>query len=314
MPRLACLGECMIELRERPDGLLERGFGGDTLNTAVYLARLGVAVDYVTALGDDAHSDEMLRAWEAEGVGTGLVTRVAGALPGLYLIQTDCEGERRFSYWRDQAPVRRLFDLPETPRLEAGLVAADPLYLSGITLSLYRGAARERLFAVLARVRAAGGRVIFDSNFRPRGWPDRQEAQAAYERALRLSHTVLAGIEDFTLLDGEARPEGVIRRLREAGVAEAVVKLAEPGAIAVSAEGEAFVPVPEQVRPVDTTAAGDSFAAAYIAARLRGAAPAAAVLAGHRLASVVIQHPGAIIPRPAMPQDILPTPSRPSPA
>ena len=50
MTKVACLGECMIELREMADGHFSRGYGGDTLNTAVYLARLGVAVDYVTAL------------------------------------------------------------------------------------------------------------------------------------------------------------------------------------------------------------------------------------------------------------------------
>ncbi len=59
--------------------------------------------------------------------------------------------------------------------------------------------------------------------------------------------------------------------------------------------------MPERVSPVDTTAAGDSFAAGYLAARLRGEAPAAAARAGHRLAAVVITHPGAIIPREAMP-------------
>jgi 2-dehydro-3-deoxygluconokinase len=313
-PRIACLGECMIELREQADGLLSRGFGGDTLNTAVYLARLGVAVDYVTALGDDPHSDEMLQAWAAEGVGTSLVARVPGALPGLYLIQTDDKGERRFSYWRDSAPVRRLFDLPETARIEAGLAGADLLYLSGITLSLFRGPSRERLFAALERLRAGGGRIVFDSNFRPRGWPDREEARAAYARILGISDTVLAGIEDFTLLDGETSPAALIARLREAGVGEAVVKLAEPGAIAVSAREERLVPVPEAVTPVDTTAAGDSFAAAYLAARLGGAPPVAAILAGHRLAGAVIRHPGAIIPRAAMPAGILPTPSAPEPA
>ena len=51
MTRIACIGECMVELSEHPDGTLTRGFGGDTLNTALYLARLGVPVDYVTALG-----------------------------------------------------------------------------------------------------------------------------------------------------------------------------------------------------------------------------------------------------------------------
>src|SRR3954447_7034899 len=91
----------MIELREMADGRFSRGYGGDTLNTAVYLARLGVAVDYVTALGDDLWSDEMLAGWAAEGVGTGQVARLPGRVPGLYIIQTDAHGERRFSYWRD---------------------------------------------------------------------------------------------------------------------------------------------------------------------------------------------------------------------
>ncbi|WP_458094607.1 sugar kinase [Roseomonas sp. WA12] len=315
--KVACIGECMIELRERPDGLLSRAFGGDTLNTAIYLARVGgpgLAVDYVTALGDDAHSEEMLRAWEAEGVGTGLVPRLPGRVPGLYLIQTDAKGERRFSYWRGEAPVRQLFDLPETPDIEAGLAAADLVYLSGITLSLFAGAARERLFGALQAVRAAGGRVVFDSNFRPRGWPDPEEARRAFARAIALSHTVLAGVEDFALLEDGATPEALVTRLRDAGVAEAVVKRPEPGCIVLCGDREWDVPPPEPVTPVDTTAAGDSFAAAFLAARLAGLPPDAAALAGHRLAGAVIRHPGAIIPREAMPSGILDHPDAPEAA
>ena len=311
--RVRCLGECMIELRERPDGLLSRGFGGDTLNTAIYLARLGVAVDYVTALGDDPHSDGMLRAWAAEGVGTDLVARAAGRVPGLYLIQTDARGERRFSYWRDAAPVRQLLDPTDAPRVEAALAASGTVYLSGITLSLFATAPRERLFAALAATRGRGGRVVFDSNFRPRGWPDPAEARAAFDRMLGLSDLVLAGVEDFALLDGDASADGLLARLRRAGVAEAVVKLPEPGCVVLRDGRETAVPAPATVAPVDTTAAGDSFAAAYLAARLRGVSPEAAALAGHRLAAAVIAHPGAIIPRQAMPADILP-PAGPEPA
>ena len=61
------------------------------------------------------------------------------------------------------------------------------------------------------------------------------------------------------------------------------------------------VEAPPAAGVVDTTAAGDSFAAAYLAARLRGAAPAEAARAGHALAGAVVRHPGAIIPRDAMP-------------
>ncbi len=94
--RVACIGECMIELREEADGRYVRGFGGDTLNTAVYLARLGVSVDYVTALGEDAWSFEMAAAWRKEGVGTERVVHCNGQMSGLYVIQTDATGERRF--------------------------------------------------------------------------------------------------------------------------------------------------------------------------------------------------------------------------
>ena len=156
MAQVACLGECMIELREMADGRFSRGYGGDTLNTAVYLARLGVAVDYVTALGDDLWSDEMLAGWAAEGVGTGRVARLPGRVPGLYIIQTDARGERRFSYWRDSAPARALFDGSETAEIVAALPSYDLLYFSGITLSLYGDAGRARFVKVLDRRSGSG--------------------------------------------------------------------------------------------------------------------------------------------------------------
>jgi 2-dehydro-3-deoxygluconokinase len=83
---------------------------------------------------------------------------------------------------------------------------------------------------------------------------------------------------------------------------EAVLKLTEPKCI-VCAEGStqevAAEPLTNPV--VDTTAAGDSFAAAYLAARLNGNDPVEAARAGHHLAGVVVCYPGAIIPRSAMP-------------
>src|ERR1700693_1231897 len=100
MTKVACIGECMIELKQAQGGLYSRGYGGDTLNTSVYLARLGVSVDYITALGDDPMSDEMVAGWTEEGVGTSHVLRLPGKLPGIYLIQTDDKGERRFFHLR----------------------------------------------------------------------------------------------------------------------------------------------------------------------------------------------------------------------
>ena len=293
--RVACIGECMVELREGPDGQLRRGFGGDTLNTAVYLARLGVAVDYVTALGDDAWSDEMLARWQAEGIGTGLVRRLPGRLPGLYVIQTDPQGERRFLYWRDSAAARHLFDHLDP----AELAGFDTLYLSGITLSIYGATARAVLFGALADARSRGTRVAFDTNFRPRGWPDRAAAHAAYAQAYALADIVLASAEDLALLDGDA---GEAELLRHAATTEIVLKLDHPACRVLHGGAELLVQAGPVAQVIDTTAAGDSFAAAYLAARLRGARPEAAARAGHDLAGIVVGHPGAIAPRAAMPR------------
>src|ERR1700749_5202818 len=144
MAGVACIGECMIELKQAGAGLYSRGFGGDTLNTAVYLARLGVSVDYITALGDDPLSDEMLSGWAAEGVGTGLVPRLRGKLPGLYLIETDPKGERRFFHWRDSAAARSLMDLPEADDILDSLASYDVVYLSAITLSIFGAEGRAK--------------------------------------------------------------------------------------------------------------------------------------------------------------------------
>lgn len=301
MSRVASIGECMIELSPRPGGLLGLAFGGDTLNTAVYLARLGVAVDYLTALGDDAYSDRMLAQWRDEGVGTGLVQRLPGRLPGLYVIEIDPQGERRFHYWRDRAPARELFAMAATPRIVAALPAYRLVYLSGVSLSLYGEAGRDRLFAALDAARAAGARVAFDSNYRARGWPGVAAAQQAMAAMLRRTDIALWSHEDERLLQGDDDAARCACRLRDAGVGEVVIKRAAEPCLILSPDGAAEVPAIRLDRVVDSTAAGDSFNAAYLAARLSGAPPTEAAAAGHRLAAAVIGHVGAIVPRAAMP-------------
>jgi len=299
MSRVACIGECMIELRQARDGLYSRGYGGDTLNTAVYFARLGIEVDYITALGDDSLSDEMIAGWAGEGVGTGRVARLPGKLPGIYLIETDRRGERRFFHWRESAAARQLMDLPETHAILDSLATYDVVYLSAITLSIYSAEGRAKLIDALHRARRHGARIAFDTNFRARGWPDPGIARAVFDEAFAASDIVLASTEDLLpLYPGESN-ERLMGRIR---CNEAVLKLLELSSI-VRIEGVSrdvrAEPVTQPV--VDTTAAGDSFSAAYIAARLGGVDPVEAARAGHRLAGVVVCYPGAIIPRSAMP-------------
>ncbi|WP_334176148.1 sugar kinase [Pseudoxanthobacter sp.] len=298
--RVVSIGECMVEINSAGGGLFSRAFGGDTLNTAIYLARLGTDVAYATALGDDHLSAEMLAGWQAEGIDTGLVLRVPGRLPGLYMIERDAKGERSFLYWRDRAPARELFTLADAD-YSARLGAFDWIYFSGISLSLYGDEGRARLKAMLAAARRRGAKVAFDGNYRPRGWSDPAAARAAFTAILEHVDLALPTLDDETMLFGDADAAACAARIRAAGVGEVVVKEGAKGCTVFGSGAPVAVAPPRAVQPVDTTAAGDSFNAGYLAARIRGADAAAAALAGHRLAGTVIAWPGAIIPREAMP-------------
>ncbi len=303
--RIACLGECMVELAPEGAGLFRLGLGGDSFNTAVYLARLANAgearVSYVTALGQDAQSARMIAAFRAEGLETDLVFQLEGAGPGLYLIETDAEGERRFHYWRGEAAARQLMDGARAEALAGALAGFDLVYLTGISLAILEPVARERLLELLEGL-GPETRLAFDPNHRPALW-DGATAATATARLAGLSATLLASAEDARALHGEVDPTEAVRRWRDAGAAEVVLRRgAAPCLIGAGGTEEIVeVPVQEGVTLRDTTAAGDSFNAAYLLARLRGQAIGEAAAAGHALAARVVQTPGALLPRDPQP-------------
>lgn len=299
--RVACIGECMREVVDLGDGNARIGFGGDTLNTALYLSRQGVAVDYHTALGDDDASGAMCAAWREEGIGTDWVERVQGATPGLYVVRRDANGERSFQFWRDGSPARRLCELPGWPQRARALGGYDWLYFSAITLSILGARGRGLLLDAVAAARAAGVRIAFDSNYRPRAWPDADTARTAVTAALAHVDLALPTFDDEQALFGDAVPGDTAARLRALGVPQAAIKLGGDGCLLLDGDDERQVPAPPVAEVRDTTAAGDAFNAGYLAGLLAGECARAAALRGHRLAGVVIRHPGAIAPRSAMP-------------
>jgi 2-dehydro-3-deoxygluconokinase len=299
-PRAVCVGEAMIELVRGGDGRFGIGCTGDTLHAAVYLARAGIDAAFTSALGDDAYSDTILALLAAEGVSSDLVLRMRSRLPGLVLVDTDAAGNRRHHDWRTGAPARELFELPEWGRVAEGLMKAKLVYFSGITLSLYSNNGLGRFFAAIEMARQQGVKIAFDGNFRPRGWRgDLSRTRAVFIEALKRVDFALPAYDDEAVLWGDPSPEATVARLQAFGIAEIVVKNGPNSAlIAVNGRSE-FVPVPEVVVPVDATAAGDSFNAGYLAARLFGKPPVEAAAAAHQLAAQVICHRGALMPRAA---------------
>ena len=297
---IAAIGECMVEHRADGSSRYPQGFSGDTLNTVTYMARLldrdSADLFYITAVGEDADSDAMLAAWESEGINTVFVRRVRGKLPGSYTISTGSDGERRFSYDRKDSAARDLFRDDYAISLQTSLIGFQALYLSGISIAILAPEYRESLLDLLRYLRRTGVIIVYDPNYRAVLWPSPGEARDWANRIYREASVALPGFDDEKALFNDATPEHTCARLAALGVAEVVVKNGSSPCTAAIGQDVAGFPVTAREQVVDTTAAGDSFNAGYIAARLSGANIATSVRAGQSLANLVIQYPGAIIP------------------
>lgn len=294
MTRIVCCGEGMLELARHDAGSWNLGFGGDTLNTAVHLARMDRDVAYLTALGKDIFSEQLRQQWRAEGVDTGLVLEHPTRSVGLYAINTDDRGERSFVYWREWSAAREMFSLAESAAAVDQASRAGLLYFSLLTLAILPPEARRDLLSLADRIRSNGGRVAYDNNYRARLWPRAEDAVATHEAAIAVADIGLPTLEDETELTGIAEACDLQQRWTELGCADVVVKLGASGCLLPTAEMLA----PETpITPVDTSGAGDAFNAGYLAGILKGLTPRLAAESGQRLAGWVISRSGAIPPR-----------------
>ena len=300
MAGVIALGECMVELSLGGPAVAAVGYAGDTFNTAVYLSRLGLPTAYATAIGaGDPFSAGILELMAAEGISRELVVESQGRVPGLYAIQRDAAGERSFFYWRGEAPARDYLQLVDLPKLEAALGGADLVYLSAISLAVIGVAGRAALLPMLTKAAASGVAGAFDTNYRPRLWPRAAAGRAAIGAVLSLCRYLSLSTADVEAFHGGSAAT-IAKESADRGCE--VVLRDEDRTINVYADGAVAVFPAEPVeRAVDTTGAGDSFNAGYLAARLGGASVAEAVAKARALAAVVVRHPGAIIPADQMP-------------
>lgn len=299
-----CIGECMVELTGTSlDDLAssDAGFGGDTLNTAAYLAAcMGSSGSsrFVTALGNDPLSISMVNAWKALSIDVSGVIHLDGELPGIYAIENIAGGDRKFHYWRAQSAATSMASSQNLPKVLTSIADADLVYLSGISLAILPHNDRFELIDSLIQLAQSGTQVAFDLNYRPALW----SAKDAYEAVDRLGPALsiaLPSTEDDELMRKglqESSSVCAVDYWRSLGVSEIVLKRGSEG-VDICIGDDIETVKPNAIRkPVDTTAAGDSFNAAYLAGRLLGKSPAQAAAAGHELAGDVVMHSGAIVP------------------
>jgi 2-dehydro-3-deoxygluconokinase len=294
------IGEAMIEFAPVGGDTYRRGFAGDTLNTCWHMAQIlgtHARVGYFTKVGVDSFSDQLVAFIEASQIDAARIVRDTERHLGLYVISLT-GAERHFTYWRELSAARRMAD--DLARLAEATRDCGLVHVSGITLAVIGEAGRRHLFEALAQARSAGTVVSFDPNVRLRLWRDAAEFRAATQAMLELVDIALPSFDDEALVWGDSDPEATLTRLERGGVGEIVVKNGAGDAVYAVAGHRGRSPTPEVTAIRDTTGAGDSFNAGYLAARLVGLEPLASCAVGQQVAAEVIGHYGALAPREAL--------------
>lgn len=291
------LGECMVELAPTPEGTLRQGFAGDVFNTLWYGARTlgpGWQVRFQTALGADLLSDELVAFAQGAGIDCSTVPRLPGAMPGLYMIRLT-DGERSFLYWRGQSAARRMMD--DTDLVAAEMARAAVIYLSGITLAILPPEARATLVGLMAQARDSGVLVVFDPNIRPALWESVDTMRNVLTQAAGAASLVLPSHDDEASAFGDSSPAQTAARYKNAGSPIVVVKNGPAPVVTQDSQGVlSSHDTPPLAGPlVDSTAAGDSFNAGFLAEFLRSSDIGMAVRAGQKLAAGVVQGRGALV-------------------
>ena len=297
--KLLAIGECMLELSGdiKLGSAAKLNFGGDVLNTALYYSRLGGSVSFFTALGDDDFSFQMINSWNNEDIDTTTVLQIPNSVPGLYAIQTDTSGERKFYYWREQAPIKQLFNEISQEKLMSYCDKYDHLYFSGISISRWDDSQLETFVDWLKKFREPGSskQIIFDLNYRVKCWKSSQVCKKYLEKILKFVTIVITTFDDEKLLFNDSEYKQTLDRYSSFKIPIVIIKDgANPTILRKNDTTELIYPT-KIAKPNDTTAAGDSFNAAFLAAYNIGKDIKQSIKFAQSFASEVIQHQGAII-------------------
>ncbi|MFF8640152.1 5-dehydro-2-deoxygluconokinase [Streptomyces sp. NPDC015345] len=239
--------------------------GGSASNVAVAAARLGRRAAVVTRTGEDPFGAYLHRALREFGVDDRWVSGVAG----LPTPVTFCE-----IFPPDDFPLY-FYRLPKAPDLEMyedeldldAIRAARIFWMTGT--GLCAEPSRSATLAALA-ARSAGGRTVFDLDWRPMFWGDPAEARLHYAAALAHATVAVGNVDEVEIATGEREPRAAARALLDAGIELAVVKQGPKGVLAMNRAGESAEVPPLPVTVLNGLGAGDAFGGALCHGLLAG--------------------------------------------
>jgi ribokinase len=288
--RVVCVGDVMLDIRAMLPAPLALGSdtpapigfgpGGSAANTAAWLGRLGVPCVFAGRVGADSFGRDAVAALREDGV-VPAVSTDPDAPTGVCLVLIGPDGERTM------VPSSGANATLTAADLGTDLVGGeDHLHLSGYAL-LNEGSRAAALFA-LERADAVGASVSVDA---ASAEPIRTLGPERFLDWISPGTLLLANSDELAALTGTADQESGLAALVARGL-DVVLKCGSRGSVLATAAGRWHWPA-VATEVLDSTGAGDAFAAGFLAALHNGAAPVDALAEGNRLGALAVSRLGA---------------------
>jgi len=284
---------CATDVGKLQDAqLYKRGWGGDTSNFAIAVARLGGRCSYICRIGDDDFGRSFMGLWQREKVDTSQVVMEGDSYTAVYFTSLLSNGRHDFTYFRKNSAASHYS--PSDLNVEF-LRGARLFHSSGITLALSKSC-REAVLRGADIVKGSGGIFSFDVNYRPKLWPQ-DVARPHIEEAIEAADLVFASEEDLSNLYSQDIDDVVNRIYSLAEHKLLVLKLGSEGCKLVNEKERSHVPGYE-VTVLDTTGAGDAFDGAFVLGFLKGWSPRKSATFANAAGALTTTGLGAVAPIP----------------
>lgn len=245
--------------------------GGSAANTSVGLAKMGCKVGFIGCVSNDSLGDFAVGFLEQYGVDTSRVTRCKnGAMLGLAFSEILSDGRTNLMMYRDENVADLQLTAADVD--EAYIASAKCIIISGTALSA--SPSREAALKAILLAKKHNTRVIFDIDYRPQVWKNKDEISVYYTMAARESDLIMGSREEFDLTDSivasEDSDEATAKRWFAQGVKILIIKHGGEGSYIFCRDGKTYKVLPYKVKLMKATGGGDAYSSAFVSALLKG--------------------------------------------
>jgi len=253
---LYSIGEALIDFLPEGGGYLPKT-GGAPANAAAAYSRLGGKSAFLGAVGADFFGDKIIKDLLSAGVDVSYIKRKSEANTALAFVSLSEGGEREFTFYRN--PSADMFFSEEAL---SGIEFKEGDILHFCSVDLVDMPIKKATEAAIKKMKEAGGKVSFDPNVRLALWKDWEEYRKTILKFIPEADILKFSSDEFPFIFGKEADEKIISKLLETAEKVVITRGGEDGELYTRTGKIPYRPF--DIKPVDTTGAGDSFVGAYL--------------------------------------------------